>query len=356
MTVLYLLAGFALLLIGAELLVRGASRIAISLGITPLVTGLTVVAVGTGSPELAISILSSWEGQSELALGNVVGSNIFNILFILGISALIIPLTVAQQLIRWDVPIMILVSLAMLLFALDGRISLVEGLVLLSTGVAYTWFVIRLSRKEKDRSVRSEYEEAFGEPPKGIGIWAAVGLLLAGLAGLTVGSQWLVDSATAIAAELGVSDLVIGLTIVAVGTSLPEVATSVVAGIRGERDIAVGNAVGSNIYNILLVIGSAAVASEQGILVSGRALSFDLPVMVVTAMACLPVFFIGKRLGRRKGGLFLGYYIAYTLFLVLSNTGEGSVTWLTNLMVWFVIPLTILLLAVAMAKELRKRS
>ncbi|MEY3052122.1 MAG: inner membrane protein YrbG [Bacteroidota bacterium] len=354
MTVLTMLAGFALLLAGAELLVRGASRIAISMGITPLVTGLTVVAVGTGSPELAISILSSWEGQSELALGNVVGSNIFNILFILGLSALIIPLAVAQQLIRWDVPVMILVSMAMLLFALDGRITSTEGLVLLTTGVAYTWFVIRLSRKEKSQSVRDEYEAAFGEPPKSPSIWMAIGLLLAGLAGLTVGSQWLVDSATALAATLGVSDLVIGLTIVAVGTSLPEVATSVVAGIRGERDIAVGNAVGSNIYNILLVIGSAAVTADEGILVSSRALSFDLPVMVVTALVCLPVFFIGKRLGRRKGALFLGYYIAYTLFLILSHSEGGSVTLLSNVMVWFVIPSTVLLLAVQVARELRK--
>jgi cation:H+ antiporter len=249
---------------------------------------------------------------------------------------------------------MILVSMAMLLFALDGRITSTEGLVLLTTGVAYTWFVIRLSRKEKSQSVRDEYEAAFGEPPKSPSIWMAIGLLLAGLAGLTVGSQWLVDSATALAATLGVSDLVIGLTIVAVGTSLPEVATSVVAGIRGERDIAVGNAVGSNIYNILLVIGSAAVTADEGILVSSRALSFDLPVMVVTALVCLPVFFIGKRLGRRKGALFLGYYIAYTLFLILSHSEGGSVTLLSNVMVWFVIPSTVLLLAVQVARELRK--
>lgn len=345
MIALKLVCGLVLLVVGAEALVRGASRIAAALGITPLVIGLTVVAFGTSTPELAVSVLAGLNGQGGLAIGNVVGSNIFNVLFILGVSSLIVPLVVAQQLIRLDVPLMIGVSLLTWFFARDGTIGPFEGLVFLVTGIGYTVFVLRASRKEK-RDVPDEATAGRA--------WLSVLYVVAGLALLLMGSRWLVDGAVAIARNLGVSDLVVGLTIVAAGTSLPEVATSVMASVRGERDIAVGNVVGSNIFNIVFILGLAALTSG-GIPVEASAIRFDIPVMVAVAVACLPVFFTATRLDRWEGFVFLGYYGAYTAYIVLAAMRHSSLATFSTAMLWFVVPLTVLTLGIVLARELRLR-
>jgi cation:H+ antiporter len=357
MIALKLIFGLALLVAGAEVLVKGASRIAASFGITPLVIGLTVVAFGTSSPELAVSIMSSLEGNSDIALGNVIGSNIFNILFILGVSSIIVPLVVAQQLIRLDVPIMIGASLTVLLFGWDGTIQWWEGLIFLLTGIFYTIFIIIQSKKEKSQKVIAEYRDEFGEvnsPSNNGKTWLPVLFVLAGLAMLVFGSRWLVDGAVAIAKSLGVSDLVVGLTIIAAGTSLPEVATSIIASMRGERDIAVGNVVGSNIFNIFIILGAAALAGK-GIAVPPSAITFDIPVMTTVAVACLPIFFTGKKIERWEGFVFLGYYVAYTVYIILASLQSHSLKMFSNAMIWFAIPLTVLTLAVLVIREVKQK-
>ncbi len=340
MTILLLLAGLILLIVGAEALVRGASRIATAIGISPLVVGLTVVAFGTSSPELAVSLMSSFSGNVDIAVGNVVGSNIFNVLFLLGLTALIVPLIVTQQLIWFDVPITIGISFLVLALGWDGRLSRMDGLLLFSLLVAYNLFLIRQSRKEKNVLVQVQYEQQFkgGKNKRWIINLALVAL---GLAMLVLGSRWLVQSATTIAKDLGLSDLIIGLTVVAAGTSLPEVATSLIASLRGERDIAVGNAIGSCIFNILAVLGLSALIAPKGIPVSATALQFDIPVMIAAAVACLPIFFTGHRISRWEGGIFFAYYIAYTVYLILAATEHKNLHVFDTAMIWFVMPLTL---------------
>jgi cation:H+ antiporter len=248
---------------------------------------------------MAVSVQAALQGQADIAVGNVVGSNIFNVLFILGISALIIPLHVTRQLIHFDVPIMIGVSALIYLFALNRRIDMWEGAILFTGILVYTLFLIRKSLHET-AAIKAEYEREFGEeaPKTSSGVLINLFYIAAGLAMLVLGSRWLVESATAIAEAWGVSSLVIGLTIVAAGTSLPEVATSVVAAIRGERDIAVGNVVGSNIFNILAVLGLTGIVSPAGIPVAAEAIAFDIPMTLLIAIACLPIFFTGNTIAR----------------------------------------------------------
>ena len=356
MIVLKLIAGFILLIGGADLLVKGASKIAAAMGISPLVIGLTVVALGTSSPELAVSILSSINGTPNIALGNVIGSNIFNVLFILGISSLIIPLVVAQQLVRFDVPIMIGASLLTLCFAWDKHIQAWEGLVMVFLGIAYTIFIIYQSKKEKNKEVLLEYQEEFGEPvkPKTDKPWISLLLIVIGLGLLVLGSQWLVDSAVLIANNLGVSDLVVSLTIIAAGTSLPEVATSIIASVKGERDIAVGNVVGSNIFNLLIILGLSAAVSG-GIPVQEATIAFDIPVMTAVAVACLPILFTGHKIERWEGALFFGYYLAYTIYIILASVRSQSLENFSIAMIWFVIPITLLTLGVVVIREIKAK-
>jgi cation:H+ antiporter len=356
LTLVLFVAGIVLLISGAELLVRGASRLAVAVGITPLVVGLTVVAFGTGSPELAVGIQASLAGKADITVGNVVGSNIFNVLFILGISAVVVPLIVSQQLVRLDVPIMIVVSLGLLLMAVDGVIGRGEGVILLTSSIAYTWLLIHISRRETAK-IHSEYEQAYGHPDEtDHGRWYIhVLLILAGFALLVIGSEWLVAGAVSIASALGVSELVISLTIIAAGTSLPEVATSIIAGLRGERDIAVGNVVGSNLFNILVVVGTAATVSRDGLLVAAPAINFDIPVMVAAAVLCLPIFFLNYRIARWEGALFLSYYIFYTLYLVLATSQHDALPAFSMLMKYFVIPLTFGTVGFALLREMQRR-
>ncbi len=354
MTLVLFLVGLVLLIVGAEALVRGASRLAAVVGISPLVIGLTIVAFGTSAPELAVSVASSLAGQADLAIGNVVGSNIFNILLILGLSALVAPLIVSQQLVRFDVPLMIGVSVLVFLFALDGSIGRLEGVVLFAGVVTYTAFLIIQSRRESNKAVQQEYEQEYRAGPGGPAqTLLNLALIVAGLGMLVVGSRWLVDGAIAVARALGVDEVVIGLTIVAGGTSLPEVATSVMASIRGERDIAVGNAVGSNIFNLLSVLGLTAIVPPEGVAVASSVLAFDMPVMLVVAIACLPVFFTGYKIARWEGLVFLAYYVAYTLYLIFDATQHALLPAFSAVMLAFVLPITVLTLAVTVFRQMR---
>ncbi len=352
MTLLLLRAGFALLVGGAELLVRGAAHLAIDLGLSPLVVGLTVVAFCTSAPELGVSVFSVWNDQAGIALGNVVGSNIANVLLILGLSALVAPLVVHRQVIRLEVPIMIGVSLLFLLFALDGSIGRFEGFLLFAGVISYVTWTVRRSRRES-RAVREELPaEAQGPSNRTTQLLQiAAGLLL-----LVLGARWLVRAAVAIAQSFGVSDMVIGLTVVAVGTSLPELATSALASLRGQRDIAVGNVVGSNIFNILCVLGLTALVSPGGVPVPPETWAFDLPVMLAVAVACLPVAWIGHRIERWEGGLFLIYYGAYTLILFLMATGHPNLRQLMTTTAWFVAPLTAITLGISLWQTHRNGS
>ena len=355
MTIVYFLLGMAILVVGAALLVRGASRLALSFGISPLVVGLTVVAFGTSAPELAVSVQSAYSGQVDIAMGNVVGSNILNVLFILGLSALIVPLIVNRQLVRQEVPIMIGLSLLLFVLGLDGTVSRGDGALFLVMLTGYTVFLIRQSRAAV-RAAASARPAETGEMPSSAWDrhWSVqLALIIVGLLLLVQGSNWLVDAAVTIARHLGVSELVVGLTVVAAGTSLPEVATSVMASVRGERDIAIGNIVGSNIFNILAVLGVSSVLAPGGLSVSPAVLNFDMLVMIAAALACLPVFFTGYRIARWEGAMFLAYYVAYTAYLILAATQHDALPNVRLAMVAVVMPMTVITLAIVSARALR---
>jgi len=348
-TLLLFVAGLVSLVAGAELLVRGASKLALSFGISPLVVGLTIVAFGTSAPEVAVSVGAALNGKTDIAIGNVVGSNIFNVLFILGASALITPLVVNIQLIRQEVPIMVGASLLLLALSLDGTLGWFDSALLFGLLLAYTVFLVRQSRAET-QAARDEF--AAEARPAAPGAWDSrlpvqVALIVVGLGLLVLGSDWLVSAAIVFAKALGVSDLVIGLTIVAAGTSMPEVATSITAAIKGERDIAVGNVVGSNTFNILGCLGiSGLVAGSAGLAVPASLLNFDLWVMLAVALACLPVFLSGREIARWEGGVFLLYYVAYVTYLILAAQQHDELGSFSAVMLGFVIPITVVTLVV----------
>jgi cation:H+ antiporter len=351
MVILLFIAGLVFLLVGAEGLVRGASRLAAALGISPLVIGLTVVAFGTSAPELAVSIKAALSGQPDLAVGNVVGSNIFNILFILGLSAIIAPLAVSRRLVRYDVPLMIALSVLALVLGMDGAISRTEGRLLFLGLVVYVGVLFWQGNGEGRQAKEECAKPAGGAATRWIGNLA---LVLGGLALLAVGSRWLVDGAVAIARHLGVNELIIGLTIVAAGTSLPEVATSVMASIRGERDIAVGNVVGSNLFNIMGVLGVAGIAAPAGVAVSDAVIRFDLPVMIAVAFVCLPIFFTGGIISRWEGLVLLGYYAAYSAYLLLAAAHHGALPLFNLVMLCFVVPLTAITLVILTVAQTKR--
>jgi cation:H+ antiporter len=355
MTFFWFIIGLALLVAGAELLVRGASKLALAFGISPLVVGLTIVAFGTSTPEVAVSVKAALTQQPDLVTGNCVGSTMFNVLLILGACAVIAPLVVAQQLVWLDVPIMIGAHLLLLAIGLDGVISRWDAALLLAGIVGYTVFVVRKSRKES-AAVAAKYESAFPPPPRNRrALWGQLAFIAAGLALCVLGARWMVDSAVTLARAWGVSELVIGLTIVAAGTSAPEVATSIVATFRGQRDIAIGNVVGSNIFNILGIVGAAGLIAPDGIAVAPAVLRFDLPVAIAVCMACLPIFFTGHSISRWEGVVFLGYYVAYTGYLVLAAQQHDALPAFSAVMEWFVLPLTVVTLGVVLFRSLRKR-
>lgn len=318
------LAGLAALVVGAELLVRGGTHLAARLGVSPMVIGVTVVSLGTSAPELAIGIDAAATGNGSLALGNIAGTNTLNLLLILGIAALIRPLTLRSHAIRLDLPAMVAAAVILLLLALDGAVSRADGVVLVILGVVYTAVVVAAARRES-RAIRAEFAREFGErpvPPEGArarAIRAAVALV-AGIGIIVLGADWLVDGAVELATGFGVPVSVIGLTIVAIGTSAPELATAIVATIRRERDIAVGNLLGSSVYNILIVFGIAALVPDGGIDVDRDLVAVDLPVMVAATIACIPVFLTGRRMQRIEGGVFVAAYLVYLSSLLLLRT------------------------------------
>jgi len=350
-----LLAGLALLTAGAELLVRGASRLAAALGISPLIIGLTVVAFGTSSPELAVSVKAALAGQADIALGNVVGSNIFNVLGILGLSALAVPLVVSRQLLKLDLPLMIAVSLLLPVLSLDGRIGRGEGAALLLGLILYILVLLRLAQRQKlARTV--EVPTTPATAPRFRCEFGHAIMCLVGLAALALGARWLVTGASEIARMLGIGELLIGLTIVAVGTSLPELVTSFVAGLHGERDIAVGNIVGSNLFNLLGVLGAAAMIGHNGVAVSAAALHFDIPVMVAAAVACLPIFLTGREISRAEGAVLSGYYLAYVAYLVLAASAHPALPVFRTAMIYGAFPLTALAGIIGIVRTATKRN
>ena len=354
LTLTLFIIGLVLLGLGANTLVRGAAGIAARFGTPPLIIGLTVVAFGTSSPEVLVSLQASLAGDPEISLGNVVGSNIFNVLFILGLSALIAPLVVSERLVRRDVPIMIGVTFAVFLFALDGQLSRFDGVILLNGILLYVGMLVVLARRAGPGALTIDVDVEVQPSPRW---WMDAGWIALGLVLQVFGARWLVNGAVAIATELGVSELVIGLTVVAAGTSLPEVATSVAASMRGQRDIAVGNVVGSNIFNLLLVLGAAAVVAPDGFAVPAGALTFDLPILMAVTLACLPIFVTGFSIRRWEGGVFLCYYVAYTVFLVLDSTDHSAAPLFGDIVVWFVVPLTVLTFVVITYRaKFRQRS
>lgn len=358
MTFFLLFLGLLALVVGAELLVRGASQLAIVFKISPLVIGLTIVAFGTSSPEMVVSVKAALTDHPDLVMGTNIGSTIFNVLFILGICALIAPLVVSQQLVWYEVPIMIVAHLLLLAVSAGGKINRWEALLLLTGIIGYTLFAIRKGRQES-AAVNREYKSAFSsKEPKGspLTIVIQLGYIVAGLGLCVLGAGWLLEGAVTLARTLGVSELVIGMTIVAAGTSFPEVATSVVATIRGRRDIAIGNVVGSNIFNILGIIGVAGLIAPNGITVAPSVLRFDLPVAIATCVACLPIFFSGHKISRWEGALFLGYYVAYTSYLLLAAREHAALPLFSIVMLWFVIPLTVVTLMVVLYRSFVRQS
>lgn len=401
--ILLLLGGLVLLVGGGEFLVRGASRLADLSGVSPLVIGLTVVAYGTSAPELAVSLHASFSGSDDIAVANVVGSNIFNILFILGACAVLAPLVVSSRLVRVDVPVMILASVVATVLALNGRLGRLECLVLTLGAVIYTIWSIVSSRRETSAASagddKPDHETIAGKHPgwivaqlglaligglgwrmgwfgafeggaaiagglvfiagslfgqggttRGGDILHQLGFIFTGLGVLVTGAGWLVTGAVSMAQSLGVSDTVIGLTIVAAGTSLPEVAASIVATIRGQRDLAIGNVVGSCIANLLFVLGFAGMLAPGGLSVAPDLVSLDLPVMLAVAVICLPIFYTGYLIRRWEGAVLLLGYVAYTTYLVFHATGRAGTDSLGLALGWVFVPVVLATFAVTGAR------
>lgn len=309
--IIYIAAGLLMLFVGAEGLIRGSSSLALRLGITPLVVGLTVVAFGTSSPELVVSLKAALEGNGDISLGNVIGSNIANIALILGVAALIRPLNVQAVVIKREIPIMIFISLILVLFMINHEIDRIEGIIFFAGIIIYTVISVYLAQREKSKEIEDEYIEGVAKKPLKIGL--AIPFIILGLALLVYGANLFLEASIEIAKRFGMSQAVIGLTIVAIGTSLPELVTSAVASIKNESDIAIGNVVGSNVFNILLILGVTAMI----IPVSAVEITMiDIIVMLVTAVIVLPMTWTKFVLNRWEGAFLLIGYFVYMYYLL----------------------------------------
>ncbi|MCW4352848.1 calcium/sodium antiporter [Hoyosella sp. YIM 151337] len=359
LTIAVLVAGFVLLILGGETLVRGASSLARIFGMSPLIVGLTVVAFATSTPELAVSAGAALSGYPGIAVGNVVGSNIANILLIVGLTALLAPLIVKSRIVRADIPVMAAFSVVLLVIALDGTVSRLDGAILLVALVAYLTVTVVTSRRSRapvsgpESPAANAPGESAGATSRTRSLLVSSGLVALGVLLLVVGARLLVSAASEIASALGVSDLIVGLTVVAIGTSLPELATSLIAAARGERDMAVGNIVGSNVFNIGAVLGVTSLITP--IEVAPSAVRFDLPIMVAVALVLLPVAFTAMAISRWEGALFAGFYVAYIGYLVLQAAGHDALEPYSAAMLWFVIPISALWLVLLATYELGVR-
>lgn len=344
----WFVVGLIALIGGAEILVRSASRLAVGIGISKLVIGLTVVAFGTSAPELAISIQSGVTGETDIMIGNIIGSNITNTLLILGGSALIIPLKVNVALIRFDLPFMIVITVLVYILGLNGFFSFWECLFLSGLLIGYLLF---LFRKKGSVDVPVDEEKKIKEQSK----IADVIKLVVGLIGLIFGARWIVDSAIIFAEMAGVSELTIGLTVVAIGTSLPEIVISILAALKGERDIAVGNIVGSNILNLLAVLGVSGLFISESIPVQLSLLQVDLPLLIAVSLLCYPVFYTGRKIVRWEGALFLTFYFAYLFYQFLVVSEHHFLDVFISMMLYFIFPVVIITILYDLYIELKKR-
>jgi cation:H+ antiporter len=316
----WFVAGLGALVAGAEVMVRGGASAAARFGISPIVVGLTVVSIGTSMPELAVGVVAAVEGSGALAVGNIAGTNVVNLLFVLGLSALMLPLAIEMRTLRFELPIMAAAAAVLWVLAADGTLSRLDGLVLVIGAIGYTVAVIRAARRET-REAAAEFTEAYPTDRTSARRMALdVGMTVGGIAVVVLGAEWLVDAAVGMAREFGVSDALIGLTVVAIGTSAPELVTTVVSTVRGERDIAIGNLLGSSIYNILLILGIACLVPAHGLALTPALVRVDIPIMVAVALVCVPIFISGRRVGRPEGGAMVVAYLGYLAFLLLTQT------------------------------------
>lgn len=308
--------------------------LAVILQTRPLFLGLTVVALGSSAPQMAVGLQAAFSNSGDIAIGSVVGSNIFNVLVTLGLSALIIPLRVARQLVRVDIPLMIGSTALVAALAWNGVLSGLDGVVLLLALGGYLIIVLRqFAHGTRHSSPAADQSKRRIRP-----LIARLSMMIGGLLLMIYGSHFLVSAATVIAQDLGLSERVIGLTVIGIATSLPALMTSLIAAMRGERDIAVGNVIGSNLFNLLGVLGATALISPEPLSISPNALVFDLPVMVAAAALTLPLFYSGYRVTRIEGLLLLALYVVYGLHIVSFTTGMPLADRLENLMIHYVLP------------------
>ena len=318
--VLWFLAGLAALVVGAEVMVRGGAKVASRFGISPIVIGLTVVSIGTSMPELAVGVVAAIEGNGALAVGNIAGTNVVNLLLVLGLSALLLPLALEMRTLRFELPVMAGAAVLLWLLAIDGGLSRIDGASadrrcsrLHRGGGAYgTTRESGCHNRIQPRPTRNR------KAPDPIALH--IGMTLAGIAIIVIGAERLVDAAVGMAREFGVSDALIGLTVVAIGTSAPELVTTIVSTLRGERDIAIGNLLGSSIYNILLILGITCLVPAHGLALPAPLVRIDIPIMVVVALVCIPIFITGRRVSRVEGGAMVAAYVAFLAFVLTTQT------------------------------------
>ncbi|OBC01091.1 sodium:calcium antiporter [Mycobacterium sp. 852013-50091_SCH5140682] len=323
----WFMAGLIALTVGAELMVRGSTNIAARLGISPILIGLTVVSIGTSLPELAIGITAAAEGSGELAVGNIAGTNVVNILFILGLSALLRPLAIETRTLRFDLPVMAGAAVLLWVLAVDGVLSRPDGAVLVCGAIAYSAALIRSSRSERSEVV-TEYALAYPSGggtegdriPRGRRAVLDPVMMVGGIVVIVVGAEWLVTGAVGMARGFGVSDALIGLTVVAIGTSAPELVTTIVSTVRGQRDVAIGNLMGSSVYNILLILGVTCLVPAHGLRLSSSLVWIDIPIMVAATLVCIPILITGRRLHRGEGAAMVAAYLAYLTVLLMTQT------------------------------------
>ncbi|WP_338484200.1 calcium/sodium antiporter [Pseudomonas trivialis] len=342
-----MVSGLLLLIVGAEVLVRAAVRLAASLKVRPLIIGLTIVAFGSSAPQMTVSLQATLAGNTDIAVGSVIGSSIFNVLVTLGLAALIIPLRVSRQLVRLDIPVMIIAALLVFTLAANEELTPLDGLLLLIALLAYLGVLHYQTRHSR----RPRTLDTVARAP-----WlSSVVRIVGGLLVLVLAGHLLLGAAVDVASDLGLSERIVGLTLIGVGTSLPCLATSLIAALRGEREIAVGNVIGSNLFNLLGVLGLTALLAPTPLSVSPNAVDFDLPVMLGVVVLCLPVFYSGYRVTRAEGLVMLGLYLAYGLHVMAFTTGMPLAGKLEHLMLYYILPALVAFLLFSTLRAWRRQ-